>query len=107
MNFFIIIFIVLALSFINKKYLYKLQLSKKIKDFKISLKNLKNTKGDYTKTLDEISLRGTILIIAFLIILVPWGFIFLLSNFIGIGRFSAFLLATFPYIVLINYRKNE
>tara|TARA_A100001035_G_C27725610_1_gene474196 strand:+ start:354 stop:674 length:321 start_codon:yes stop_codon:yes gene_type:complete len=106
MNFFIFIFIVIALSFLNKKYLYKLQLSKKINDFKFSLKNLKNKKGDYTKTLDEISLRGTILIIAFLIILVPWAFIFLLSNFIGIEQFLGFLFATIPYLVLINYKRK-
>ncbi len=106
MNFFIFIFIVLALSFLNKKYLYKLQISKKINDFKFSLKNLKNKKGDYTKTLDEISLRGTILISAFLIILVPWAFIFLLSNFIGIEQFLGFLFATIPYLVLINYKRK-
>ena len=106
MNFFIFIFIVLALSFLNKKYLYKLQISKKINDFKFSLKNLKNKKGDYTKTLDEISLRGTILIIAFLIILVPWAFIFLLSNFIGIEQFLGFILATIPYLVLFNFRRK-
>lgn len=106
MNFFIFIFIVLALSFLNKKYLYKLQISKKINDFKFSLKNLKNKKGDYTKTLDEISLRGTILISAFLIILLPWAFIFLLSNFIGIEQFLGFLFATIPYLVLINYKRK-
>ena len=106
MNFFIFIFIVLALSFLNKKYLYKLQIYKKINDFKFSLKNLKNKKGDYTKTLDEISLRGTILISIFLIILVPWAFIFLLSNFIGIEQFLGFLFATIPYLVLINYKRK-
>ena len=106
MNFFIFIFIVLALSFLNKKYLYKLKLSQKINYFKFALKNLKNKKGDYTKTLDEISLRGTILIIAFLIILVPWAFIFILSIFIGIEQFLGFLFATIPYLVLINYRKK-
>tara|TARA_B100001093_G_scaffold486429_1_gene521740 strand:+ start:361 stop:681 length:321 start_codon:yes stop_codon:yes gene_type:complete len=106
MNFFLILSLILAVSFLNIKYFPKLNLTKKLNNFINSLRNLKSEKEDYTKILDNISLKGLILIISFLSIMVPWTLIFIVNILLGINQFLSFIIATIPYLTLIKFWKK-
>ncbi len=106
MNFFLILSLILAVSFLNIKYFPKLNLTKKLNNFINSLRNLKSEKEDYTKILDNISLKGLILIISFLSIMVPWTLIFIINILLGINQFLSFIIATIPYLTLIKFWKK-
>lgn len=103
MNIFLIIVIIAGFILLNKIYLSKIKIDKKFLKFLEKVKKLKNKNSDYTKILDEISFQGLILIISLLLILVPWTFIFLISEYFGINRLISFFLATIPYITFIKF----
>ena len=104
MNIFLIILIIAGFILLNKNYLPKIKINKEFNNFVGTIKKLKNKNQDYTKILDDISFQGFILIIGLLLIMVPWTLIFLISEYLGMNRFIAFIFATIPYITIIKFR---
>ena len=106
MNFFLISLITIAFSLCSKVYFPKIKIKRKFINFSETIKKLKSKNIEYTKILDDISLKGLILIAGMLLILLPWTIIFIICQYLEIKQLAAFFIATIPYLNLIKFEKT-
>ena len=106
MNYLLIILITAVFSLFNRIYFSKIKIKSKFTDFSKTLKKLQSKNIEYTKILDDISLKGLILIAGMLLILLPWAIIFLTCEYLEINQLIGFLIATIPYLSFIKFKKK-
>ena len=106
MNLVLIILITTVFSLFNKVFFPKIKIKRKFINFSETIKKLRIKNIEYTKVLDDISLKGLIVITGMILILLPWTIIFLFCKYLEFKQLTAFLIATIPYLTLMRFKKT-